>query len=88
MEILDFIIENRLILIPVLYILEEFIKKMKIINNRWIPMIILGMGIIFSIIMGGDKIINNIIQGILVAGTTVFSKQLLHGLVRSDKNEM
>ena len=34
MEILNYIIENRLILIPVLYIIGEFIKKTKIFRDK------------------------------------------------------
>ena len=77
MEILNYIIENRIILVPVLYTIGEFIKKLKFINNDWIPIILLFFGILFSISMGGDTIINNIIQGILVVGLTVFGNKLI-----------
>lgn len=77
MEILNYIIENRIILVPVLYTIGEFIKKLKFINNDWIPIILLFFGILFSISMGGDTIINNIIQGILVSGLTVFGNKLI-----------
>lgn len=77
MEILNYIIENRLVLIPVLYIIGEFIKRTEYIKDKAIPMMLLIIGIIFSILMGGDTIINNIIQGILVAGTTVLGNQMI-----------
>lgn len=77
MEILNYIIENRIILVPVLCTIGEFIKKLKFINNDWISIILLFFGILFSISMGGDTIINNIIQGILVAGLTVFGNKLI-----------
>lgn len=88
MEILNYIIENRLILIPVLYIIGEFIKKTKTINNRWIPLILMVIGVIFSILMGGDKIINNIIQGVLVSGVTVLGNQIIKQIEKDDENEM
>lgn len=77
MEILNYIIENRLVLIPVLYILGEFIKRTEYIKDKLIPSILLLIGIIFSVLMGGDTIINNIIQGILVAGATVLGNQMI-----------
>lgn len=88
MEILNYIIENRLILIPVLYIIGEFIKKTKTINNRWIPLILMVIGVLFSILMGGDKIINNIIQGVLVSGVTVLGNQIIKQIEKDDENEM
>lgn len=88
MEILNYIIENRLILIPVLYIIGEFIKKTKTLNNRWIPLILMVIGVVFSILMGGDKIINNIIQGVLVSGVTVLGNQIIKQIEKDDENEM
>lgn len=77
MEIISYIIENRLVLVPVLYILGEFIKRTEYIKNKYIPLILLAFGIIISIAMGGDTAINNIIQGILVAGVTVLGNQIV-----------
>lgn len=84
MEILNYIIENRLVLIPVLYIIGEFIKRTEYIKDKAIPMMLLIIGIIFSILMGGDTIINNIIQGILVAGTTVLGNQMIKQVGKED----
>lgn len=84
MEILNYIIENRLVLIPVLYILGEFIKRTEFIKDKSIPIILLLIGIIFSILMGGDTVINNIIQGILVAGVTVLNNQIIKQNGRDD----
>lgn len=77
MEILEYIVENRLILIPVLYILGEFIKKTSFIKDKFIPMILLLVAVVFSILMGGDTIINEIIQAVLVAGATVLGNQMI-----------
>lgn len=77
MEILEYIVENRLILIPVLYILGEFIKKTSFIKDKFIPMVLLLVAVVFSILMGGDTIINEIIQAVLVAGATVLGNQII-----------
>ncbi len=77
MEILEYIVENRLILIPVLYILGEFIKKTSFIKDKFIPMVLLLVAVVFSILMGGDTIINEIIQAVLVAGATVLGNQMI-----------
>ena len=77
MEIIDYIVGEKLILIPVLYIIGYFISNTALIRNKFIPVILLGLGILFSILMGGDTLINNIIQGVLVAGTTVMTDQVV-----------
>lgn len=83
-EIIDYIIKNRLILIPVLYIIAEFVKKTGIVKNKYIPIIILPIAIIFSIFMGGNTIINNIIQGVLVAGATVMGNQVMKQMKKEE----
>lgn len=84
MEIVNYIVENRLILIPVLYIIGEFIKRTEYVKDNLIPIVLLTVGMAFSILMGGDTVINNIIQGILVAGATVLGNQLVKQLGKED----
>lgn len=84
MEILNYVVENRLVLIPVLYIIGEFIKRTEYVRDNLIPIVLLTVGMAFSILMGGDTVINNIIQGILVAGATVLGNQLVKQLGKDD----
>lgn len=84
MDILNYILENRLVLVPVLYIVGEFIKRTEYIKDKFIPIIILVVSVVFSILMGGDTIINNVIQGILVAGTTVLGNQMIKQVGKED----
>ena len=77
MEILDYILQERLILIPVLYVLAEIIKMTELIKNKYIPSIVLFFGVFLSLMMGGLTMADNIIQGILVAGATVLTNQIV-----------
>jgi len=77
MDFLIYITDNRLILIPVLYIIGYIIKKTYLIKNKYIPLILLAVGISLSVAMGGNTIVDNIIQGILVTGATVLSDQIV-----------
>ena len=77
MDILSYIMDNKLILIPVLYIVGYIIKNTALIKNKFIPLILLGLGMLLSVLMGGDTIVNNIIQGILVAGATVLTNEVV-----------
>ena len=84
MDFLDYIVGNKLILIPVLYIIGYIIKNTKIIRNKFIPLALLLIGIILSLLMGGDTWINNIVQGILVTGATVMTDQMIRQSVKND----
>lgn len=74
--IFNYIVEDGLILIPVLYVIGYIIKQTNILSNRWIPLVLLVIGIIFSIFLLNDPIVDRVIQGILIAGVTVFIDQV------------
>jgi len=84
-EMLDFILEDGLIMIPTLYVLAEIIKMTDIINTRFIPVILLALSIaITPLILTGGYNADNIVQAILIAGATVFSNQV-YKQTRSDE---
>ena len=74
--IFNYIVDDGLILIPVLYVIGYIIKNTNILSNRWIPLVLLVIGIIFSIFLLNDPIVDRVIQGILIAGVTVFIDQV------------
>ena len=75
-EILNYIVDSALILIPVLYIIGTFLKGLEIINDKYIPLILMAFSIAFSIAILGLNV-DSVIQGILIAGATVLSNQLV-----------
>ena len=76
MEFMEYITENALILIPVLYVIGMFLKALEFIKNKYIPCILLVIGVAFSIALLGLNV-NAVIQGILVSGATVLGNQLI-----------
>lgn len=84
MDFLNYIVGNKLILIPVLYVIGYIIKNTRVIRNKFIPLLLLLIGIILSILMGGDTIINNVVQGILVTGATVMTDQMIRQTSKND----
>lgn len=75
MDIMSFITEKALILIPVLYIIGMMLKNTSKIQDWSIPWILLILGIGSSIGLLGFNM-EAIIQGVLVTGTTVYTNQL------------
>lgn len=84
MDFLNYIVGNKLILIPVLYIIGYIIKNTKVIRNKFIPLLLLLIGIVLSVLMGGDTVINNVVQGILVTGATVMTDQMIRQTSKND----
>ncbi|WP_346920112.1 phage holin family protein [Clostridium sp. UBA7339] len=76
MEFINYITENALILIPVLYIIGMILKGIERIKDKYIPLILLPIGIGLAIALMGFGI-NAIIQGVLVVGVSVYTNQLI-----------
>jgi len=77
MEIINFIIEEGLIMIPVLYIIGEIIKFTGVLNNKWIPLTLLIFSLLFTPLLLGGFTPDNIVQAVLVTGATVLGDQLI-----------
>ena len=75
MDIMQFINEKTLILIPVIYIIGMVLKGNNKIPDWSIPWILLVVSIGFSIGLMGLNVMA-IIQGILIVGAAVFGNQL------------
>ena len=83
MEILQYITQNALILIPVLIIIGQIIKGIEKIPDKWIPLILLPLGIVGAMALGGWTV-DSAVQGILVAGTAVYGNQIVKQLKKDE----
>ena len=77
MDIISYIIEEGLIMIPVLYIIGEIIKFTGVLNNKWIPLTLLIVSLLFTPLLLGGFTPDNIVQAVLVTGVTVLGDQLI-----------
>ncbi|WP_272509113.1 phage holin family protein [Clostridium ganghwense] len=75
-DLMKYVTEQALILIPVLYVLGIIIKNIPNIPDWVIPWIILMVSIVLSVLILEINV-QAVIQGILVAGVTVLSNQLV-----------
>ncbi len=83
MDVLKYITENAYILIPVLLIIGQIIKNIKVIPDKWIPLILLPLGIVGAIALGGWTF-ESVLQGILVTGVTVYGNQIYKQLNKKE----
>jgi len=86
MDLIKLLQPELLILVAVIYLLGMFAKKIPNFPDWAIPLILLGIGIVLTIVYKGIvlgeginavTIINGLIYGILVAGLAVFTNQAI-----------
>ncbi|OYQ67923.1 phage holin family protein [Aerococcus sp. 1KP-2016] len=77
MDILNYVVQEGLVMIPVLFIIGEIIKGTELLGNKWIPLVLLVISIGLTPLVLGTYTANNIVQAVLVAGVTVFGNQLI-----------
>lgn len=79
MDFFKYITENALILIPVLLVIGKIIKSTEKIKDKWIPLILLPLGIFGAMALGGWTV-DSAVQGILVTGAAVYGNQIVKQL--------
>lgn len=83
MDVLSYIINRALVLIPVLNILGMILKTLEKIPDKFIPLILLAAGILGSIALMGVSA-DSVIQGVLVTGAAVYGNQVVKQLKRDN----
>jgi hypothetical protein len=76
MEIINFLVEKALIIVPVLWIIGKIVKGTKKIADEFIPVILLVLGPILALALLGLTV-EAFMQGVIAAGVAVFGHQLL-----------
>ena len=84
MHILNYVVQEGLIMIPVLFIIGEIIKGTELLSNKWIPLVVLIVSIGFTPLVLGAYTADNIVQAVLVAGVTVFGNELIKQSSKGD----
>lgn len=84
MEFANLITENLLELTPALYILGLILKGTEKIPDKYIPIILLPIGILGALALAGISV-ESVIQGILVTGAAVYTNQLIKQM-KKDEN--
>ena len=84
MEMLkDYILDNALILIPVIYVLGMMLKGTEKVSDKYIPIILLPIGVILAMFIVGFTV-NGFIQGVLVTGVAVYANQLVKQALKEE----
>lgn len=75
-EIIQYIVSEALVLVPVLFIIGLLLKNTPKVADWSIPWVLLVIGVVGGILLVGDPL-GGAVQGILVTGVTVLTHQLV-----------
>ena len=64
MDILEYVVKEGLVMIPVLFVLAEVIKHTELLDNKWIPLTLLVISIAFTPFLLGTFNADNIVQAV------------------------
>jgi len=87
MDLISYIVNEGLILIPVLYLFGVAIKQTPKIPDWIIPYILGIIGVIGAVSLMGLSA-NSVIQGILIAGAAVYTNQTVKQTLTRDSDEI
>jgi len=80
MDLTTYVSAGSLILVPVVYIIGMILKGTEKIPDKYIPVILLVVGIGASLGVDGFNA-NSVIQGVLVTGVAVYTNQVLKQII-------
>lgn len=82
----EYVVQQALIVIPVLLILGKIIKETPTVKDWLIPYMLLGFGVVFAVALMGINV-DAVIQGVLVSGAAVFGNQLFKQAIGQKSGE-
>lgn len=93
MDIMSFIPSNLLIVIVAIYVVGVFLKKIEMIKDKYITILLMLFGITFAVLLSIinakykvslEVIVNGLLQGILCWGVSVGVNQTVKQLVKQE----
>lgn len=80
MEITSYLSEKMFPLVIFLYVVGMILKSTEKIKDKYIPLILLPIGVLFSLLITGLSP-DGVIQGVLATGVTVYGNQVVKQLL-------
>ena len=83
MDILNYIVDEGLVLIPVLLVIGQILKGVEKIKDKYIPLILLPISMILTCALLGMNV-QSVINSILVLGVSVYGNQIVKQLGKDE----
>lgn len=82
-NVLNFIVDNALVLVPVIYVIGAILKSTEVVKDKYIPVILLPIGVMLAMFLLGFNV-QAFIQGVLVVGVSVYGNQLVKQIKKGE----
>ena len=82
-DFVSMIFEQGVIVIPCLYVIGMILKGLEFIPDKFIPVILLPLGILATCSLAGGFTPENFIQGVLVTGAAVYINNIVKQLPKA-----
>lgn len=82
-NLISYITDNALILIPVIYVLGLILKSTNLLKDKYIPLVLLPVGVLLAMLLIGFTV-EGFIQGVLVVGVAVYANQLIKQALKEE----
>lgn len=82
----EYVVQQALIIIPVLLVIGKIIKETPTVKDWLIPYMLLAFGVVFAVALIGFSV-DAVIQGVLVSGAAVFGNQLFKQATEQKSDE-
>jgi hypothetical protein len=82
-NVLNFIVDNALVLAPVIYVIGAILKGTEVVKDKYIPVILLPIGVLLAMFLLGFNV-QAFIQGVLVVGVSVYGNQLVKQIKKGE----
>lgn len=83
MNLMEFVIAEFIILVPVLYVLGVILKISTVVKDKYIPILLTCLGILLSMLANGPSA-ESLVQGILVSGVAALGNQTVKQLKKEE----
>ena len=84
--IYQYLVNDCLVLIPVIYIIGMILKGLSVIPDKYIPVILLFVAWVCTVFIIGFNV-RAFIQAVLVTGVSVYFNQVIKQINKSDDNK-
>lgn len=84
MDLLVYITESALVVIPILLIIGVMFKDCKRIKDKYIPILLLVVGVLLTIGLRRNIGADTIVQGVLVTAASVYFNQIVKQLRKNE----
>lgn len=84
MDFMDFIYQKGLAAVPALIVVGAVVKDIRCVPDRFIPLILLPLGVAAGVLSAGFTA-EGVIQGVLLAGAAVYGNQAYKQLKNKER---